>query len=232
MTDGQKERYSRHILLKEVDEVGQQKLLQAKVLVVGAGGLGSPVLQYLAAAGIGCIGIVEADKVSLSNLQRQVLYREDQIGRFKVEIAKQTLIALNGGIIINTYNCFLSEGNAKEIISKYDIVVGATDNFHSRILIDAITSKLSIPFVHGSVGEFEGQVSVFNFKNGPSYSNLFPEMPDDCDQIGGVMGYLPGVVGSLMVAEVIKIILDIGKVLSGRLLVYNSLDVTFTEIEF
>ncbi len=232
MTDEQKERYKRHILLEEVGEEGQEKLLQAKVLVVGAGGLGAPVLQYLTAAGIGCIGIVDADQVTLSNLQRQILYKEEHLGKDKVEVAQQTLNSLNSMVQIKTYKCFLTYENAEKIIADYDVVVGATDNFKSRVLIDTTTKKLSIPFVHASIGEFEGQVSVFNYKNGPSYQDLFPEVPDDNNLIAGVMGYLPGVVGSLQVAEVLKIILESGGVLSGRLLVYNSLLADFKEIVF
>ena len=228
----QKEKYSRHISLPEVGEGGQLKLRNAKVLVVGAGGLGSPVLYYLAAAGVGTIGIVDDDVVSLSNLQRQILYKEEQCGKSKAEIAKKELIALNSDISINVYPERLTEINAGGIIDKYDIVVGATDNFESRLIINSVTKALNIPFVHGSIEEFEGQVSVFNFKQGPDYTMLYPDTPEEDSLPIGVLGILPGVIGSLQACEVIKIITGLGDVLSGRLLIYNALKVSFTEVEF
>lgn len=218
-----KERYNRHIILSEIGEEGQQKLLNAKVLVVGAGGLGSPILQYLVAAGVGRIGIMDADVVSLSNLQRQVLYRENQLGKLKVEMAKETLQTLNADCHIDTYAYHLDENNATEIIAQYDVVVGATDNFASRLLIDKHTKLQGKPFVHGSICEFSGQVSVFNYNQGPSYTDLFPDVPESSSLPLGVMGVLPGIIGSMQVCEVIKIIVGIGSVLSGKLLIYDVL---------
>lgn len=231
MNEQQKERYNRHIILSQIGEEGQQKLLEAKVLVVGTGGLGSPVLQYLVAAGVGTIGIADKDNVSLSNLQRQVLFREDQIGKSKVEMAKETLSRLNADVNIQTFPVFIDESNAKDIITGFEIVVGATDNFQSRKCIDAETRKQGKPFVHASIGEFEGQLSVFNYNGGPSYSDLFPETPDERNLHLGVMGVLPGILGSMQACEVIKIILGKGDVLSGKLLVYDALQASVNVLE-
>jgi molybdopterin/thiamine biosynthesis adenylyltransferase len=227
----QKERYNRHILLSQIGEAGQEKLLHARVLVVGAGGLGAPVLQYLTAAGIGTIGIVDADTVSLSNLQRQVLYREHQVGMFKADIAKETLGLLNSDVTIHNYPFWLHANNASEIIADYDMVVGATDNISSRRCINEATRKPGKPFIHGAIGEFEGQVSVFNYKNGPSYSDLFSDVPDESEMPIGVMGILPGIIGSLQACEVIKIILEKGNILSGKLLIFNALSTTMHTFE-
>jgi len=232
MKNTQKERYNRHILLSEIGEKGQEKLLNAKVLVIGAGGLGAPVLQYLVAAGVGNIGIVDSDVVSLSNLQRQILYRENQIGLSKVEQSKKTLHQLNSDIKLDSFNCTLTENNAEELITKYDIIVGATDNFDSRKCIDIITKKQKKAFVHASIGEFEGQVSVFNFQNGPSYFDLFPDTPLESNLPLGVLGVLPGIIGSMQACEVIKIILGIGEILSGKLLVYDALTCNSQIINF
>ncbi len=226
MNSSQKERYNRHIILPQIGETGQEKLLGAKVLVVGAGGLGAPILQYLTAAGVGTIGIVDADTVSLSNLQRQVLYRKHQIDSGKAQIAKETLQQLNGDVTFRTYPFFLDDGNAVEIISEYDMVVGATDNFDSRQCIDKVTRQLGKPFIHGAIGEFEGQVCVFNYNGGPSFSDLFPDMPGESDLPKGVMGVLPGIIGSLQACEVLKIILGKGNILSGKLLTYDALEAT------
>lgn len=228
----QKERYNRHIVLPQIGEEGQAKLLKSKVLVVGAGGLGSPVLQYLVAAGVGTIGIVDADVVSLSNLQRQVLFSEEELNQKKAEKAQSRLSKLNSDVVINTYPYFLDEENASAIIESYDVVVGATDNFESRKIIDKHTKKQQKAFVHGSIQEFEGQVTVFNYKGGPSYANLFPDVPEGVALPKGVIGVLPGVIGSLQATEVIKILLEIGEVLSGRLLIYNALNATFQELKY
>lgn len=224
MNSVQKQRYSRHVMLANVGEDGQCKLLNAKVLVVGAGGLGAPVLQYLVAAGVGCIGIVDDDVVSISNLQRQVLYKENQLGQLKVEKAKEALLCLNSEVNIVTYAIAIDDGNAEKIVANYDVVVGATDNFASRLAINAATKKHRIPFVHGSIGEFEGQISVFNYNDGPSYTDLFSDTSDKNELPSGVLGVLPGIIGSMQAAEVIKIILGVGDVLSGKLLVYNALE--------
>lgn len=223
MNTQQTERYKRHLILSEIGEEGQQKLLDARVLVVGAGGLGAPILQYLVAAGVGHIGIVDADEVSLSNLQRQILYRESDLGLRKADKAKETLSQLNSDVDITTYPVMLAADNAEDIISAYDIVVGATDNFESRQLIDTITKKQAKAFVHASIGEFEGQVAVFNYQGAMSYQDLFPEMPNTQELPLGVIGVLPGIIGSLQAAEVIKIICGIGDVLSNSLLIYNAL---------
>lgn len=227
-----KERYSRHIIIPEIGEVGQEKLMQAKVLVVGAGGLGTPILQYLVAAGIGRIGIMDADVVSISNLQRQILYRENEVGLLKAQMAKETLHALNSACQLDTYSFHLDDNNATNIIAQYDIVVGATDNFASRILIDKYTKQQAKPFVHGSICEFSGQVSVFNYQGGPCYTDLFPDTPLESTLPLGVMGVLPGIIGSMQACEVIKIILGIGNVLSGKLLVYDALKVELQVVSF
>ena len=227
MTEQQTERYKRHIVLPEIGIEGQEKLLKAKVLVIGAGGLGSPILQYLVASGIGKIGILDDDKISLSNLQRQVLYREHQIGQSKVNKAQETLTQLNSDVNIEVYETRLDKSNATEIIRNYDLVIAATDNFESRIQIDKATKELSIPFINGSIGEFEGQVSVFNYQGGPSYSDLFPNSPDESALPLGVIGVLPGIIGSIQACEAIKIILGIGENLSGKLLIFNALKLEF-----
>ncbi|WP_421919122.1 HesA/MoeB/ThiF family protein [Marinifilum sp.] len=223
MNKEQLERYNRHIILSEIGVEGQKKLLDAKVLVVGAGGLGAPALQYLVAAGVGNIGIVDADTVSLSNLQRQILYRENQIDQSKAEQAKQTLNQLNSDVQITTYPFMIDDTNAEEIISGYDLIVGATDNFESRKCIDRISKQQGKAFVHGSIGEFEGQISVLNHNGGPSYFDLFSDTPDETTMPLGVLGVLPGIIGSMQACEVIKIILGIGDVLSGKLLIYDAL---------
>ncbi|MDR3705203.1 MAG: HesA/MoeB/ThiF family protein [Paludibacteraceae bacterium] len=226
------ERYNRQIILPKVGETGQQKLVNARVLVVGAGGLGCPVLQYLVAAGVGCIGIVDADVISISNLQRQILFRENQMGLPKAEQAKETLSALNSECRLNTYACRLTEENAESLISHYDIVVGATDNFASRLLIDKYSKQLGKPFVHGSICEFGGQVSVFNYRGSMSYTDLFPDQPEESTLPLGVIGVLPGVIGTLQAAEVIKIILGIGGVLANKLLLYDLLKAESRVVNF
>lgn len=232
MNEQQLERYDRHIILNEIGISGQEKLMQAKVLVVGAGGLGAPVLQYLVAAGIGTIGIIDADVVSSSNLQRQVLYREDEIGLSKAEQAKKTLQRLNGDVNIVAYPFMLNNENAPAIFANFDMVVGATDNFESRQIIDRATKAQKKAFIHGAIGEFEGQVSVFNYQGSPSYADLFPEVPDPATLPKGVMGVLPGIIGSMQACEVIKIICQIGENLSGRLLVYNALNFSFHILKY
>jgi len=224
MNETQKERYNRHIIVPQIGSEGQEKLLKAKVLVVGAGGLGAPILQYLTAAGIGTIGIVDADVVSLSNLQRQILYREDEVGKPKAEIAHSTLSKLNSDVNIITYPFMLSDENAVDIIGAYDIVIGATDNFASRVCIDKETKKQGKPFINGSICEFEGQISVFNYKGGMSYTDLYPDLPDESSLPKGVMGVLPGIIGSMQACEAIKIIIQQGDILANKLLVYNALN--------
>lgn len=231
---GDQERYSRQILLKEIGESGQQKINQAKVLVVGAGGLGAPILLYLAAAGVGTIGMMDDDVVSESNLQRQILYDTACIGQKKVEIATRKLKALNPLCIIHPLCQRLQPENAEEIVSHYDIVVDATDNLPSRYVINDVCIKCGKPFVYGSICEFNGQVSVFNYQGGPSYRDLYEyneEIPN-FKQPQGVIGALPGVVGSIQAVETLKIILNSPDTLSGKLLLVNLLEGSFRTFKF
>lgn len=220
-------RYSRHILLNEVGAKGQEKLKNAKVLIVGAGGLGCPVLQYLAAAGVGTLGIVDFDVVDESNLQRQILFGNTSIGEFKAIAAKERLNELNPLVDVHTYPEKLDEHNALELFEIYDLIVDGTDNFAARYLINDASVITGKPLVYGSIYRFEGQVTVFNYKGGPSYRCLFPDPPEpntvpNCAQIG-VMGVLAGMIGTLQANEVIKIILEIGEILSGKLIISNAL---------
>lgn len=228
-------RYSKQIMIPEIGLEGQEKLKKAKVLVVGAGGLGCPVLQYLAAAGIGKIGIVEFDKVDESNLQRQVLYGSLDVGKLKAIIAKNWLKHLNSLVESEIYNLRLDATNASGIIKQFDIVVDATDNFEVRYVINDTCIILNKPMVHGAIFKFEGQVSVFNFNGGPTYRCYNPynktadyKNPGPADV--GLMGVLPGITGTIMANEVIKIITGIGIVLSGKLLVFNILNYSFLTI--
>lgn len=228
-------RYNRHITLKEIGQKGQDKITQAKVLVVGAGGLGCPVLQYLTAAGIGTIGIVDFDVVEESNLQRQVLFGTSSLGKNKAIAAKERLIDLNNTITINTYPEKLTHKNALELFKNYDIIVDGTDNFVSRYLINDASIITNKPLVYGAIYKFEGQVAVFNYQNGASYRCLFPTPPKqgtipNCSEIG-VLGVLPGIIGSMQANEVLKIILGLGNVLSGRLLCYNALTTQTTTLK-
>lgn len=225
-------RYSRHFLLKEIGEQGQEKIRRAKVLVVGAGGLGSPVLLYLAAAGTGTLGFMDDDRVSESNLQRQILYDSQSIGKSKVEIAERKLQSLNPDCSLQPMPLRLSPENAKEIIGNYDVVVDATDNLASRYLIDDCCNQLDRPFVYGSVCEFQGQVSVFNYRGGPSYRNLY-EYDEEVPRFQaprGIVGALPGIVGSIQAAETIKILVDSPHTLSGKLLLIDLLENSFRTI--
>ena len=220
-------RYSRHIILSEIGQKGQEKLSASKVLVIGAGGLGCPVLQYLTAVGIGTLGIMDHDLVSVSNLQRQVLYGSSSLDKNKAEAAKQRLQDLNNTIRINAYSEKLTHKNALELFQQYDIIVDGTDNFATRYLINDASVITNMPLVYGAIHKFEGQVSVFNYKNGPSYRCLFPTPPEkdeipNCSEVG-VLGVLPGIIGSIQATEVIKIILGLGSILSGKLFYYNAL---------
>lgn len=232
-----RERYSRHLLMPEVGESGQFKLMDAKVLMVGAGGLGSPAAYYLAAAGIGTLGIVDGDVVDRSNLQRQILHTDARVGTSKVDSAATTLSGLNPTITINKYDTRLDSNNIEEILSGYNVVVDGTDNFATRYLINDACVKLKIPNVHGAIFRFEGQVSVFwpAHNQGPCYRCLFPEPPPpemapSCAE-AGVLGILPGVIGVMEAVEVVKIILDAGSPLVGRLLYYDALAARFTELK-
>ncbi len=226
MIQKQIERYKRHLSLSEIGAEGQEKINHARVLVVGAGGLGAPALQYLTAAGVGTIGIADNDAVELSNLQRQILYREKQIGQLKVDMAKHTLQELNSYVNFITYPLKIDYNNATEIIANYDIIVGATDNFESRMCLSRETKRQNKPFVNASISEFEGQLGVFNYKGALAYHDLFPSAPKEDSLPMGVMGTLPGVIGSLQANEVIKIIINHDNVLYNKLLIFNILNLS------
>ena len=222
-------RYNRHIILSEIGQEGQDKISKAKVLVIGAGGLGCPILQYLTAAGVGTIGIIDFDVVELSNLQRQVLFGKSSLGKNKAIAAKVRLEDLNDDISIIAYSEQLNYQNALELFHQYDIIVDGCDNFETRYLVNDACIITSKPLVFGAIYKFEGQVSVFNYKNGPSYRCLFPNPPQkgavpNCSEIG-VLGVLPGIIGSMQANEVLKLILGLGDVLSGKLFCYNALKI-------
>lgn len=227
----QRTRYHRHLLLPEVGETGQQRLLESKVLLLGAGGLGSPAGLYLAAAGVGTLGIVDMDVVDASNLQRQILHNIDRIGDRKVDSAKKTLTALNPDVNVVTYDTRLGADNVVNIISEYDLVIDGTDNFPTRYLLNDASVLTGIPVVHGSIFRFEGQVTVFAPGSGPCYRCLLPEPPPpelapSCAE-AGVLGVLPGIIGSIQALEAIKVLLDLGDPLIGRLLAYDALEEAF-----
>jgi molybdopterin/thiamine biosynthesis adenylyltransferase/rhodanese-related sulfurtransferase len=227
----QRNRYGRHILLPEVGEAGQQKLLGSKVLLLGAGGLGSPAALYLAAAGVGTLGIVDMDVVDASNLQRQILHNVDRIGERKVDSAKKTLTQLNPDVDVVTYDVRFGADNVLDIIDGFDVIVDGTDNFPTRYLLNDASLLKRIPVVHGSIFRFEGQVSVFKPYDGPCYRCLLPEPPPpelapSCAE-AGVLGVLPGIVGSVQALEAIKLLLDLGDPLVGRLLAYDALEESF-----
>ena len=227
----QRNRYQRHLLLPEVGEVGQLKLLDAKVLLLGAGGLGSPAGLYLAAAGVGTIGIIDMDVVDASNLQRQILHNTDRIGERKVDSAKKTLTLINPDVNVVTYDVRLGADNILDIIDGYDVIVDGTDNFPTRYLVNDASLLKRIPVVHGSIFRFEGQATVFNPYEGPCYRCMIPEPPPaelapSCAE-AGVLGVLPGIVGSIQAVEAIKILLGIGETLQGRLLAYDALEQSF-----
>jgi molybdopterin/thiamine biosynthesis adenylyltransferase/rhodanese-related sulfurtransferase len=227
----QRNRYSRHLLLPEIGEAGQQKLLESKILLLGAGGLGSPAALYLAAAGVGTLGIVDMDVVDASNLQRQILHNMERVGERKVDSAKKALTALNPDVNVVTYDVRFGADNILDIIEGYDVIVDGTDNFPTRYLLNDASLMKRIPVVHGSIFRFEGQVTVFDPYNGPCYRCLLPEPPPpelapSCSE-AGVLGVLPGIIGSIQALEAIKLLLDIGEPLRGRLLAYDALEETF-----
>ena len=224
-------RYQRHLLLPEIGEAGQLKMLDAKVLCLGAGGLGSPAALYLAAAGIGTVGIVDMDVVDESNLQRQILHNVDRIGDRKVDSAKKTLVGLNPDVNVVTYDTRLDASNIMDIIEGYDVIVDGADNFPSRYLLNDASVKLGIPVVHGSIFRFEGMVSVFHPTEGPTYRDMVPEPPPaelapSCAE-AGVLGVLPGIIGSIQALETIKVILGLGDPLIGRILTVDTNDMEF-----
>ena len=232
------ERYQRQIILKEFGEAGQQKLLQSKVLVIGAGGLGCPALQYLVAAGIGCIGIVDDDVVSITNLHRQVLYTTFDVGFSKAEKAKHTLTRLNPDVQITAFNERLSVKNALSILSGYDIILDGSDNFATRYMINDACVLLGKPLIFGAISQFEGQVAIFNFPSSDmeaaNYRDLFPTPPKDGEVLNcaeaGVLGVLPGIIGTMMASETIKLITGMGKPLVNSLLAYNALNNSMYEV--
>ncbi len=231
ITQDQRIRYARHILLPEVGEAGQMKLLDSKVLLLGAGGLGSPAALYLAAAGVGTIGIIDMDVVDASNLQRQILHNIERVGMRKVDSAKKTLEAINPDVKVVTYDTRLGADNVLDIIDGYDVIVDGTDNFPTRYLVNDAALLKNIPVVHGSIFRFEGQVTVFNPYVGPCYRCMIPEPPPaelapSCAE-AGVLGVLPGIVGSIQAVEAIKLLLELGDPLVGRLLTYDALEQSF-----
>jgi len=233
-TDEQIERYSRHIILPEVGGSGQQKMLKARVLLLGAGGLGSPAAYYLAAAGIGNLGIVDFDQVDLSNLQRQIIHSTERIGMLKTESAKKTIQALNPDVNVTLYNEKMDSSNIMSLIKDYDYVVDGSDNFPTRYLVNDACVMKNKTLIHGSIYRFEGQVTVFKPGDGPCYRCLYPEPPPpgmvpNCQE-GGVLGVLAGVIGNLQVVEVLKLILGIGKPLVGKLLIYDALNTEFRNL--
>lgn len=233
LSEKEKYRYDRHLRLAEIGADGQEKLKASAVLIVGAGGLGSPALQYLAAAGIGHVGVIDHDVVDESNLQRQVLFNTDDLGHNKAAAARDHLEKLNPLIQVTALEEKLTPKNALDILDGFDLVLDCTDNFAARYLLNDATIILSKPLIYGAIYKFEGQVSVFNYQNGPSYRCLFPYPPEgempSCAEIG-VLGVLPGLVGILQANEAMKLILGIGDVLSGKMLIYNSLQAGFSRI--
>ena len=228
-------RYSRHLLLPEVGVEGQEKLCDAKVLCIGTGGLGSPLGLYLAAAGIGKLGLVDFDVVDQSNLQRQVMHGESTVGKLKVDSAKNRLADINSDVEVVTYNIRLSSENVMEIFKDYDIIVDGTDNFPTRYLANDAAVLLGKPYIYGCILRFEGQASVFYSKEGPCYRCLYPEPPPpglvpSCAE-GGVLGILPGVIGLIQATEVVKLILGKGETLVGRLMLFDALGMKFREMK-
>jgi molybdopterin/thiamine biosynthesis adenylyltransferase len=235
LTPEQRDRYSRHMLVPEIGAEGQQKLLDAKVLLLGAGGLGSPTALYLAAAGVGTLGIVDDDVVDLSNLQRQVIHTTDGVGTPKVDSAQDAIQALNPDVKVVKYQTRIDASNIMEIIEGYDLIVDGVDNFPTRYLLNDATVRLKIPVVSASILGFDGQLSVFKPYEGPCYRCLFREPPPaelapSCGA-NGVLGVLPGTMGLLQATEVVKLILDIGDPAIGRLLLYDALAATLTEVK-
>ncbi|MCL4116500.1 UNVERIFIED_CONTAM: hypothetical protein GTU68_010091 [Idotea baltica] len=229
-------RYNRQTILKGFGPEAQQQLSDAKVLVIGAGGLGIPVLSYLNAMGVGTLGIVEQDIVSESNLHRQVIYLESDIGRPKIKAIQERLKAQNSNTELILYDTFLVKENALKIISDYDVVVDASDNFPTRYLVNDACVILNKPFVYGALHGFEGQLSVFNYNDGPTYRCLFPDMPKadevpNCNE-HGVLGILPGIIGNLQALEAIKVLTGIGEILSGKLLIFSALEQSYQKIKF
>jgi molybdopterin/thiamine biosynthesis adenylyltransferase/rhodanese-related sulfurtransferase len=234
LTTEQRTRYARHVRLPEVGEAGQLQLLGARVLLIGAGGLGSPAALYLAAAGVGTIGVVDDDVVDSTNLQRQIIHNVDRIGMNKVDSARESLLALNPDVKVETHRDRLNASNALAVMSDYDVIVDGGDNFPTRYLINDASMHLKVPVVHGSIFRFEGQVTVLEPYEGPCYRCLYPlppppELAPSCAE-AGVLGVLPGVIGSIQAMEALKLVLDIGDTLTGRLMVYDALEQDFMTV--
>ncbi|MBV8760097.1 MAG: molybdopterin-synthase adenylyltransferase MoeB [Deltaproteobacteria bacterium] len=231
----QEQRYSRHVLLPEVGLAGQQKLLAAKVVCIGAGGLGSPSAMYLAAAGVGTLGLIDDDVVDASNLQRQILHGTDRLGTPKVESGERTLKNLNPDVRVDKYRARLTSENAVDLLGRYDVIIDGADNFATRYLVNDVALRLGKPVVHASIFRFEGQLTVFPANGSPCYRCLYPQPPPPEDAPscaeGGVLGVLPGILGVLQATEAIKLILGIGQTLAGRLLVYDALATKFRELK-
>jgi len=231
----QETRYSRHVLLPEVGIEGQQKLLKAKVVCIGAGGLGSPSSMYLAAAGVGTLGLIDDDVVDASNLQRQILHGTDRLGTPKVESAERTIKNLNPDVRVDKHRARLTSKNAVELLGGHDVIIDGADNFATRYLVNDVALRLGIPVVHASIFRFEGQLTVFPAHGAPCYRCLYPEPPPPEDAPscaeGGVLGVLPGIMGVLQATEAIKLILGLGETLAGRLLVYDALATKFRELK-
>lgn len=228
-------RYSRQMQLTEIGEIGQDKIKNARVLVIGAGGLGCPVLQYLAAVGVGNLGIVDFDKVELHNLHRQILYTENHVDESKVKTTKTVLENLNPHINIQIFEEKLTSENAKEIITNFDVIVDGTDNFTTRYIINDTCVKLNKSLIYGSIFRFEGQVAIFNHKGSKNLRDLFPEPPNPKDvpncSVNGVLGTLPGMIGTIMAHETLKLILDL-PTLHNELLLIDTLNLNFTKLKF
>lgn len=229
------ERYSRHTMLPQIGEEGQQRLLEASVLLVGVGGLGSPIALYLAAAGVGRIGLVDGDVVSESNLQRQVLYRESEVGLPKVKCAARRIKELNSKLIVDEYQMMFDKDSARDLVSKYDIVVDGCDNFTTRYLMDDVCAELGRPYVYGSIGEFHGQASLFNYMGGMRYCDLYPDRESLTQRpktVLGVMGVVPGLIGCIEAAEVIKVVVGCGDTLRNKLYTIDLLTMQSQTLEF
>ncbi|MDE5421355.1 HesA/MoeB/ThiF family protein [Ancylomarina sp. DW003] len=230
LSDSELERYHRQIILPDFGEAAQLKLKQARVLIIGAGGLASPILKYLCSTGIGCIGLMDGDRVEESNLQRQIMYDQSDKGKFKVEVSAQKLKEQNPNIKVDQFNFRLTGENAQELFQEYDLIIDACDNFETRYIICKAAQKANKPWVYASVFEYGGQVSVFNYKSQTQYSDLYPEAPEQIPlsdgKTIGVLPPVPGLIGMLQATEAIKIITGIGKILDGELLLYKALDLS------
>jgi len=231
----QLDRYSRHIIMDEVGPEGQKKLLDAKVVVLGAGGLGAPVIQYLAAAGVGTLGIIDDDVVERSNLQRQIIHADADVGVPKVDSARNYVEDLNPDVDVQTYETRLDTDNARDVLGEFDVVVDCADNFRARYIVNDVAHLEAIPVVHGAIYKFEGQATTLT-PDGPCYRCLFPEAPEpgtvpDCAATG-VLGVLPGTVGCIQATEAVKLVLGVGETMEGRLLFYDAMDMTFETVEY